>query len=310
MNGGPPPPRPQLRLTPAQRIDAAVDNALALLSRTLQFQRTTFANHDLVVVTGWNQSAAVRRAVAEYLVGLCVMAVNSVLAVRTDLVGPSGLAEVTQNVEAIIGVNGAGLTPDQVIKSRDPWIAEGIWHLCLAVSMLVPEIHPPGAVFALSLPHADATEHGIDIAVLHQAQNRIGLSIVETKAYRNDPAQGVRDAAKLFRKINAGAYRKKIREAVLRMRSECPPPLQSQITAQLWEERRWYVPNPHYDDLHAEDWAQKRPVLTNLLNAPANPANPPLPVPQGILIMPHAVTGFDGYFNGVAADMMAFVNGL
>jgi hypothetical protein len=307
MNGAPPPPPP---LTTAQRIDAAVENALALLAQTLQFQRTPFANHDLVFVNGWNQTPAVRRAVAEYLVGLRVMAVNSVLAVRTDLVGPSGLAEVRQNVEAIIGVNGAGLTPDQVIKSRDPWIAEGIWHLCLAVSMLVPGIHPPGAVFALSLPHADATEHGIDIAVLHQAQNGIGLSIVETKAYRNDPAGAVSKAAKFFRGINEGAYRIKIREAVQRMRSECPLPLQNQITSQLWEERRWYVPNPHYDNVHAENWAQNRPVLTNLLNAPANPAIPPLPLPQGIVIMPHAVTGFDAYFNGVTADMMAFVNTL
>lgn len=306
MNGLPPPPP----LTPAQRIDAAVNSALNLLAQTLQFQHVQFANHDLVTVTGWNQTPAVRRAVAEYLVGLRVMAVNSVLAVRTDLVGPSGLAEVRQNVEAIIGVNGAGLTPDQVIKGRDPWIAEGMWHLCLAVSVLVPGIHPPGAVFALSLPHADATEHGIDIAVLHQGLNGIGLSIVETKAYRHNPAGAVTKAAKFFRGINGGAYRIKIREAVQRMRSECPLALQNQITAQLWEERRWYVPNPHYDNAHIEDWTQDRPVLTNLLNAPANPANPPLPVPQGIVIMPHVVAGFDAYFDDVTADMMAFVDAL
>jgi len=291
-------------------IDAAVENAIILLSQTLQFQHTPFPNHDLVIVTGWNQTPIVRRAVAEYLVGLRVMAVNSVLAVRTDLVGPSGLAEVRQNVEAVIGVNGAGLTADQVIKSRDPWIAEGIWHLCLAASILVPGIHPHGAVFSLSLPHADATEHGIDIAVLHQAQNGIGLSIVETKAYRNDPAEAVRRAAQFFRGINEGAYRIKIREAVQRMRSNCPPPLQNQITAQLWEEHRWYIPNPHYDDVHAANWTLNRPVLTNLLNAPANPGNPPLPVPQGIVIMPHAATEFDAYFDGIAADMMAFVNTL
>lgn len=305
MNGAPPPP-----LTSAQKIDAAVENSLALLAQTLQFQHTPCANHALVIVTGWNQTLAVRRAVAEYLVGLRVMAVNSVLAVRTDLVGPSGLAEVRQNVEAIVGVNGTGLTADQVIKSRDPWIAEGMWHLCLAISMLVPGIHPPGAVFALSLPHADATEHGIDIAILHQAQNGVGLSIVETKAYRNDPAGAVTRAAKFFRGINEGAYRIKIREAVQRMRTECPHPLQNQITAQLWEERRWYVPNPHYDDVHVEDWTQNRPVLTNLLNAPAIPANPPIPAPHGIVIMPHLVTGFNAYFDGITADMMAFVNTL
>lgn len=305
MNGDPPAP-----LTPAQKIDAAIDNALVLLAQTLQFQRTQALHHDLVLVTGWNQTPVVRRAVAEYLVGLCVMSVNAVLAVRTDLVGPSGLAEVRQNVEAIIGANGGGLTQDQIVKRRDPWIAEGIWHLCLAVSMLQPGFHPPGAVFALSLPHADATEHGIDVAALHQTQNGVGLSIIETKAYRNDPGRGIRDSAKLFQQINGGTYRKKIRESVLRMRAECPAQQQDQITAQLWEERRWYIPNPHYDDVHVEDWTQNRPVLTNLLNAPINPANPPLPLPQGILIMPHAVTDFGAYFDGVTAEMMAFVNTL
>jgi hypothetical protein len=301
----PPPPVPPL--TPAQKIDAAVSSALDLLAQTLQFQHSTAVNHRLLVVTGWNQTSNVRRAVAEYLVGLCVMAVNSVLAVRTDLVGPSGLAEAKQNVEAIIGLNGGGLTADQIVKRRNPWLAEGLWHLCLAVSMRVPGSHPPGQLFALSLPHADATEHGVDLAALYHAPGGIGLSMVETKAYCNRPADAIRDSARFFRKINAGIYRKKIREAVLRMRAECPNNLQPQITAQLWEERRWYIPNPHYDDSHVEDWMQPRSVLVNLLKAPAIP---PIPVPQGVLIMPHAVAGFDVFFNDLSSDMMTFVNSL
>jgi hypothetical protein len=294
-------------LTPEQKIDTAVIGALNVLSQSLQFQHSVAVNHELLVVTGWNQSPNVRRAVAEYLVGLCVMAVNSVLAVRTELVGPSGLAEVRQNVEAIIGPNGGGLTPEQIERRRNPWLAEGIWHLCLAVSQRVPGLHPPGALFALSLPHADASEHGIDLAALYHATGGIGLSMVETKAYRNRPSDAIRDAAKFFRKVNAGNYRKKIREAILRLRDACPAQLQSKISAQLWEERRWYVPNPHYDAVQVEDWMQPRPVLVALLNVPANP---PIPTPQGVLIMPHIVTGFDAFFDAIVTEMVAFVNTL
>jgi len=303
MNGVPSPPP----LTAAQKVDAAVSGALTLLGQTLQFQRTATPNHELLVVTGWNQTLAVRRAVAEYLVGLCVMAVNSVLAIRTDLVGPSGLAEIKQNVEDIIGVNGMNLTNDQVTKNRDPWIAEGIWHLCLAVSMNTPGSHPPGALFALSLPHLDTTEEGLDLAALYRSQTDVGLSIVETKAYRTTPAVAVQRAAKFFQKINSGSYRKKVREAVLRMRAECTTADQQAVTAQLWQERRWYIPNLHYDAAHSEDWTQPRPVLSDLLQESNNPvfANP-----QGIMIMPHEVAGFDAFFNGVTTDMVAFVNSL
>lgn len=284
-----------------------MNGALNLLAQTLQFQRSTALNHELLVVTGWNQTPIVRSAVAEYLVGLCVMAVNAVLAVRTDLVGQSGLAEAKQNVEEIIGPNGGGLTNAQIATGRNPWLAEGLWHLCLAVSQQVPGLHPPGALFALSLPHLNAREPGLDLAALYLSPGGIGLSMIETKAYRDRPADAIRHSAKFFGNINSGAYRKKIREAVLRMRAECPSHLQPQITAQLWEERRWYVPNPHYDAAHVEDWMQPRPVLVNLLNAQVNP---PIPVPQGVLIMPHAVAGFDAFFNDLSADMMAFVNSL
>ena len=305
MNGGSLPPQ---QLNVAQKIDAAINGALNLLSQNLQFQRSIHSNHELLLVTGWNQTAAIRRAAAEYLVGLCVMAINAVLAVRTDLLDtPSGLADVRQNVEAIIGPNGGGLTVAQIERWRNPWLAEGLWHLCLALSRLVPGLHPPGTLIALSLPHADATEHGIDLAVLYREPGGVGLSIVETKAYCDRPADAIRDAARFYRKVNAGTYRKKIREAILIMRAECPAQLQSEITAQLWEERRWYLPNPHYDNAHLENWTQPRPVLVNLINVAVNQ---PIPAPQGVLIMPHAITGFDLFFDGLAADMMTFVNSL
>lgn len=304
MNGGQPP----APLTPAQKIDAAVNGALTLLSQTLQVQPTITPTHHVLLVTGWNQAANVQRAVAEYLVGLCVMSVNAVLAVRTDLLDtPSGLAEVRQNVEAIIGVNGGGLTPEQIESRRNPWLAEGLWHLCLAVSRHTPALHPPGSLFALSLPHADATEHGIDLAALYESAGQIGLSMIETKAYRDRPGDAIRHSAKFFRKVNAGTYRKKIREAILRLREACPPHLQAQITAQLWEERRWYIPNPHYDAVHVQDWVPPRPVLVNLLNMPADH---PVGLPQGILIMPHAIVGFDPFFDTISTEMIAFVNTL
>lgn len=303
-----PPVSPAAPPTLSDKIDQAVNDSLDLLTRTLQFTHQSATKHELLMVTGWNQSPDVHRAIAHYFVGLCVMSVNSVLSVRADLLDtPSGIAEVRQNVEDIIGRNGKGLTKSQIVKYRNPWLAEALWHLCLAVSMRSSTPHPPGILFALSQPHADANEHGVDIGALYEEPNGIGLFIVETKAYKKSPSGAIRDAAKFFRKINAGEYRKKIRELILQIRKDLPASQQAKITAQLWEERRWYVPNPHYDEVTIEDWMKKRPVLERLLKSGISRNFKP---PQGVLIMPNAIADFDTFFEKLAAEMMIFVNGL
>jgi hypothetical protein len=291
-----PSPKPGL----ANTVDIAIGNALNLLEQTIQIQHSAISTHQVVVVTGWNASTAVRQAIAIYLVGLRVCAVNAALKIRAELTNtPTSRAEVVRNVEAIVGPNGAGLTVEQVERNRNPWIAEGLWHLCFALSQRVAAIHPPGKLIALNLPHAEATEHGIDVAAIYDTGSTFGLSIVETKAYPNHPNNAIHDAVGFFRKVDAEEFSLKIRQTIQRMRADLSANFQTRISPELWRQTRCYMPNPHYDASHAINWDNPRRSFKNLV-----------PGPNGIFIMPHAAQGFVAYFNDIAAQMFTFARSL
>lgn len=295
--GGVPTTTPPLSAR-AAAVETAINNALSLLAGTLQVQLSAATTHQVLLVTGWDASPQVRQAVARYLVGLRVSAVNAALQVRAQLTDtPADDAEVLTNVEAIIGVNGAGLTQAQIERHRNPWMAEGIWHLCLALAQRLPGLHPPGNLIALNLPHAETTEHGLDVAAIYEIGGGFGFSIVETKAYPRRPSQAITDSVGFFRKVDQGLGNLplKIRQTIQRMRADLPAVIQEEIKEFLWKQNRSYLPNPHYDDQQAIKWDTARPSFTGLF-----------PGPQGIIIMPHAVRNFPRYFDGLAAEMLAF----
>ncbi len=294
-------PAPPLSIR-AQAVEAAIHESLSLLAQTLQVQASAATTHRTLLVSGWNASAAVRQAIARYLVGLRVSAVNAALQVRAELTDtPTDQAEIVTNVEAIVGVNGAGLTQEQIERHRNPWIAEAIWHLCLALAQRMPHLHPPGNLVALNLPHAEATEHGLDVAAIYEIDGGFGLSIVETKAYPNRPSDAISHSAGFFRKVDQGLGNLplKIRQTIQRMRADLPEAMQGRIKEFLWRQNRSYLPNPHYDDQNVVVWTNARPSLDGLF-----------PGPGGIIIMPHAVTAFTEYFDAIATEMLVFARSL
>lgn len=288
---------PSVRST---KLEGAVKQALSLLAAKVSVAEATAPTHRVVTASGWNADPTVRKAVACYLVALRVCAVNSALRVRAQLTDtPDSEAEVIGNVESIVGVGGTGLTKEQKERVRNPWIAEGLWHLCFCLAKGNPQLHPAGKIIAVSQPHLESTEHGLDIAAIYQDTTGFALSLVETKAYQKRPNSALSDAAKFYRKVDGKRFDLKIRQAIQHMRAELPPALKNRIHEELWRRARCYMPNPHYDAQYGVAWTNARPSLKNL-----SPGN------SGIIIMPHAISGFDAYFRQLADEMLAFAKTL
>jgi hypothetical protein len=281
----------------AETIEGWMEEALDLVEASLQHQLTPIASHQVLIVTGWNQSAEMRQAIARYLVGLRINAINAALSVRAEIGDTDeDQLELAANVYAIIGEQPNSLTAHQKSIQQNPWIAEGIWHLCFAVARRTAALHPAGAVVAVNLPHALANDHGFDVAVLYRTGDDFGISVVESKAYEENVGNAIQNSIEFFREVDRGDHAVRIRQAISIMRAYLPNEEQEKISQTLWQERRCYVANPHYEFAHAPNWTHPRPALAALA-----------PGPGSVFIMPHGIQGFAAFFEAVAAEMRAAV---
>lgn len=283
-------------------VERAIQESIDYLGENLQFDLREADTHVAVFVTGWNDTEDATRAVAKYLVGLIASCIDSVLTVRTSLLADTDAdrLELRANVESMIGTEEHPKTVDEKREFRNPWIAEGLWHLCMVLAGLKrPEFHLPGAVRAVTSIHALARDPGPDVAVVFSIGGALGLTIVETKAYQNDPARAIRDAAQFFRQVDDNAQSLRVRQQMNALVSQLPPSVQKLSTPSFWKRIRCYVPNPHHSSAVEIDWASDRDVL-----APFRRDN------QIVMIMPHGVTDFADFFDEVASQMVEFVRSL
>jgi hypothetical protein len=274
----------------AATINAWMGDAVQATVARLTFSNQSVASHQTLTVGGWNQPALHQR-IARYLVGLRVNAITAALAVRCELTdSPADIAEVWKNVVAIVGETATSLTANQISTRRNPWIAEALWHLCMAASRQRAELHPPGQVLAVSLPHVNTTDPGLDLAVLFHDGVTHGLSVIETKAYENNVTAAMNSCIVFFGQIDEGLHNPRLRQIVSTLRGELAD--QAHISDGLWKDRRCYLPNVHYDNNNPVDWGVAREDFAPLVPGPAN-----------IFIMPHAITGFSHFFTQIADQM-------
>ncbi len=276
----------------AATINAWMTDAINAAVAQLTFTHQTVASHQTLTVAGWHQPAMLR-PVARYLVGLRVNAITAGLAARCTLTDtPEDTVEVWANVTAIVGETATALDANEIATRRNPWIAEALWHLCMAAARQRGDLHPPGQVLAVSLPHVKTIDPGIDLAVLFHDGATYGLSIIETKAYETNIGAAMNSCVRFFGDIDEGTHNLRLRHAVSVLRAEVEAQNQHLISDGLWKNRRCYVPNVHYDDASPADWTAARADFAPLVPGAAN-----------IYVMPHAITGFSQFFTGVADRM-------
>jgi hypothetical protein len=247
----------------------------------------------LAIVTGWEHDGDATKAIATYLVGLLASAISTVLEIRSQIENTDDdRLELVKNVYSIVGAPDAPLSEEMKSDERNPWIAEGLWHLCLFLAKIRPELHPPGELVALQLSHVNAKDHGFDVLAIYRTQGVFGVSVVETKAYKTDPNGAVGKAAAFFKEVDAGKHDLRLRQAVASMCTGLSPLDQSAISPSLWKSTRTYIPNPHYDNSISVTWTRKRQAF-NGVSVPA----------ERIVLMPHAIQDFSAFFDRIGTAM-------
>jgi hypothetical protein len=276
-------------------LDTAVEAAIAALLKATTCSASECETHKVVAVQGWATNAKNIDCMATYLVGLLASAISRTLEVRAHITtSPKDRLEILRSVEQIVGSVASPLTNDQKQDQRNPWIAEGLWHLYFFLAARNAALHPAGSVVALDFPHVAAKDHGLDVLAIYRDGAQYGLAVVECKAYEANPNKAINDALKTFKQVDSGRHDARIRQFVATVRTALPAKEQAQVSASLWKDLRSYVPNPHYD--HSKkpmNWTNKRTSFTGL-GVPA----------ARVVVMPHAIPQFTAFFDDVANAML------
>ena len=70
-----------------------------------------------------------------------------------------------------------------------------------------PEIHSQGTIIAITLPHVSPKEQGLDVTALYfKEDSSLGLSIIETKAYKDTPNTAISHAVAMFKAVEEGKH--------------------------------------------------------------------------------------------------------
>lgn len=282
------------------QLENAVADAIILLQQKMRVSLDAATTHQVLIIEGFGDGADTITAAAVYLVGLLASAITRTLSVRASIENStSDRNELLRNVEAITGTQATPLTTNQKQEERNPWLSEGLWHLCLFLASKRPDMHPPGQIVALDLPHIAAKDHGFDVIGMYRVKDSFGVSFVESKAYENNPNKAISDAVRFYKSIDRGEHDARARQIVSSMRDALPVADQRAISPSLWKHTRVYLPNPHYDASSNLDWKNDRPSFTGL-TVPAD----------RIIIMPHIIQGFSAFFDQIASEMLNFAGRL
>lgn len=275
------------------KIEKAMKDAIANLAGVLRLEAIDAKTHRTLIVSGWDDNNSTIEAIACYLVGLSAGAIDAALNINAILLDDTSeqKVEILQNVIKKVGSSKE--------DERNPWISEGIWHLCMVIASRRKEFHPVGAIVGLNPAHVAAKDHGLDVAVIYDNGNVFGVSLIETKAYKNKPNEAIHNAVEFFKKIDKDKHAETIRQAVQIMRGVIAPNQQSKVSGSFWKRERAYLPNPHYDKTQEVNWKNTRPSFRDLE-----------PDSSHIIIMPHIISGFDDFFDKIANEMLNFAKSL
>ncbi len=284
-----------------QKIDIAVEEAVEYLKSHVTLEEYDSSTHRTLVVSGWNDNENTLRSIGHYLVGLRASALDVALNICSVLFDdtPEGKLDILNSVYELVGENENSLTDIKIRDERNPWLAEAIWHLCMFIAKERTELHPNGNIIAIGPVHVKAKDHGLDGLVIYESEEQIGISLIESKAYKDDPNRAIRKALKFFQEIDGEEHTTRIRQDVSNIRSVLPREKQRYIVGTFWRQIRTYIPNPHYDSSVEIDWSKNRDAFTSLELTKDN-----------IIIMPNIVNDFERFFNEVSEEMRKFVRGL
>jgi len=243
--------------------DLAVDviKALQTLSERLSIIREECETHAVILVNGFDDEK-VLEATAVYLVSAITQNIDANLQIRKALFDEGDISrDLESDVVSIVGHQDAD--DDFKIKTRDPWMWEGISHMMIHLSRYNPDFHPIGKVLAKTSIKYDVNDHGLDVIAIYDS-GVFGITAGECKAYFDDPKRAILDAANRLREVDANIRDIEIRSATTQLRSALEDDAKSKIAGSFWRKERSYLPFVCCDNKCASDWKRNRRSLRRL----------------------------------------------
>lgn len=199
-------------------------------------------SHWAILVSGLDEPASVN-ALGQYATALIAQLVGVDLVLSAELLGdgPEFLDALRRNVERAVGADNQiddGFRQYQ----RDPWITEAIGHLLFGLANRDPSDCVPGKIHALTLPHTQVREQGLDLVGVFEHDGRVGLSITESKASEQYPAAQLRRAVSLFKALDAGDRDADLLQALNLFRNNLSAEIRASLAEAMWSGERLYAP--------------------------------------------------------------------
>ncbi|MEJ7784083.1 MAG: hypothetical protein WKF96_04710 [Solirubrobacteraceae bacterium] len=244
--------------------DEAVDRALDTLAEHLQIRQVHDPDsHTALCLFGLDEDVVIE-AIGMYLVGLLAGIVRTNLELSAVMLAqtPAGRAQLFGTVEALL--HPAADATDEAVKVfdanvRDPWIAEAIGHAVLAVRGRADTECLDGRVAALTVPHPQPSQQGVDLFAIYDDGGLPAMALGEAKATRANGSARLTQAIGFFRTVEDGDRDVDILMQVTLLREALDPALQQGLSASFWHERACYLPViAHGDDV---DMSAERPSL-------------------------------------------------
>ena len=183
-------------------------------------------------------------SIGVYATALIAQIVGVDLVLSDALIGnrPAFTETLTLNVERTIGPNNE-LDDDFRRYQRDPWITEALGHLLFALAKDVASDCVPGPVRALTLPHTQVREQGLDlVGVFELDDGNVGICITESKASETNAGSQLAKAAKLFRALDDGERDADVLQALNLFRGYLAPNIRDALPDAMWTGERSYAP--------------------------------------------------------------------
>lgn len=277
-------------------LDRAAD-AMDLLKGTIELSclDPQPTSHWGVLVSGIDEPVCVS-ALGVYATALIAQIVRVDVVLSDALIGdPVAFATaLRRNVQRTIGDSNE-LTDNFREYQRDPWITEAIAHLLFALAREELSDCVPGPVRALTLPHTQVREQGLDLIGVFELEEGAGICVTESKASEEHANSQLAKATTLFKTLDTGDRDEDLLRALNLFTAYLSPGMREAVPNAMWSGERSYAPLLTFrTNFNA---ASERPNTLGLL-AP--------PVDRRRLIAIELQT-YSGFFNDVADAMRAAV---
>lgn len=279
--------------TPLQIIESAIE----VLSASVKLVETVGpTSHTAVVAEGLDEPV-VAEALGRYLLGVIAGAIQLDASLSAALIpeGPAGAVEISGQVEKAVWPDNVFTTQQHIYfrdRVRNSWIGEGLGHAMLIVRSRQETDCLSGTVAALSVPHAEPSQSGLDAVAIYVVDDEPFVAIEEAKATRKYALNELRNAAGLFADVDAAKYGVHVRSHLVALRGAVPAAVADRVTAALLRDSACYLPVIVHGDPfeHLED----RGWLASL-RPPADR--------RRLLVL--RIDDFHGFFDRVADTMRA-----